>query len=300
MGGVPELLMELPVADRLGECITWDDRTGCFLWTDIPARRLHRYCLETNELHTIPLAARLCSFALSQDPRFLFSAFESEIGWLEIATGRFWKVAGIALPGGVRLNDGRAGPDGSFWVGSMVGTAADAGGTGAGILYKVSPQGGLLPLMHGICISNGLAWSPDGQTLYHSDSRQARITAYQFDPELGVIGPVVATSSVEEGEPDGAAVDASGRYLSALWGQGTVAAFRAGLSLEGFIEVPASQPTCIAFGGVGLDLLAVTTAREGLSDDALAQDPKAGSLFIYRVPFTGAPQFRFAGTPPCP
>lgn len=293
----PELILELPVADGLGEGISWDERSDEFIWTDIPGRRLHRFDLTSGTLHSLALDGRLCSFALTSDPAILLAAFEREVGWLEKTSGRFRKLAGIDVPEGARLNDGRAGPDGAFWVGSMVEDAARAGTGDAGQLYRVAPDGRVESCIEGICISNGLAWSLDGRTLYHSDSGRAEIRAYPFDPALGRIGPAIAEVSVELGEPDGAAVDASGRYLTALWGRGAITAFAADLGSQEFLEVPACQPTCVAFGGKDLDLLAVTTARAGLSEEQLAREPGAGSMFIFRVPFKGRLPFRFAGMP---
>ena len=293
-----QLILEIPVADRLGEGISWDARSGEFIWTDILGRRLHRYRLASRTLTSLSLDACLCSFALTSDPEVLLAAFERTIGWLEKSTGRFSELATIDLPQGARLNDGRAGPDGCFWVGSMISDQGQGGPRTSGKLYRVKADGEFVPFLDGLAISNGLAWSADGSTLYHSDSQRARIRSFAFSPVTGTIGAVRAEAGLDCGAPDGAAVDGSGRYLSALWGQGSIAIFSPGLVLEGLIGVPASQPTCLAFGGDDLSVIAVTSAREGLPADALRQAPGAGSVFLYKAPFAGVPLSHFKGRPP--
>lgn len=294
-----ELVLEVSAGDLLGEGVLWDERTGAFLWTDILGKRLHRYDLAAARLTTVPLHARLCSFGLTSEAGILIAAFDREIGWLEAMTGRFAAVVAPALPPGVRLNDGRVGPDGAFWVGSMVEDAALAGADNLGQLFRFAPDGQLTPHIDGICISNGLCWSPQGRRLYHADSVRGQVSAYPFDPSTGSLGkggPLIAPAA--GGSPDGAVTDADGRYYSALWGQGCVGVYSPEGLPEGRIDVPAAQVSCVAFGGPDLNLLAVTTARVDLTEDQLAGQPKAGSLFIYQSPYKGLPERRFAGAAP--
>ena len=65
--------------------------------------------------------------------------------------------------------------------------------------------------------------------------------------------------------------------------------------IEGQLELPASQVTCVAFGGAALDHLFVTSAREGLSGEQLAGEPHAGDLFVYRINASGLPTPLFLG-----
>jgi L-arabinonolactonase len=59
------------------------------------------------------------------------------------------------------------------------------------------------------------------------------------------------------------------------------------------LKVPASQPSCPAFGGADRKTLFVTSAREGLDEAALAADPQAGNLFVYQVEVAGLPVVPF-------
>ncbi|MFN4025441.1 MAG: SMP-30/gluconolactonase/LRE family protein [Hyphomonas sp.] len=294
-----DLILEIPAGDKLGEGIIWDDAAGAFLWTDILGRRLHRYHLADAGHTTIGLHARLCSFGFTRQAGRLIAAFDREIGWLDAATGAFVPAVRPDLPPGVRFNDGRVGPDGAFWVGTMVEDAAAAGARDLGALYRFAPDGSLTRHLGGIGISNGLCWAPDGATLYHADSLSGRVTAYPFDPAAGRLGAgTPLLDPAPGGSPDGAVTDADGRYLSALWESSAVGVFAATGGLEQSIAVPATQVTCPAFGGEGMSLLAVTSARVDLTADQLAQEPGAGNVFIFRTPWRGLPELRFAGAPP--
>ena len=85
----------------------------------------------------------------------------------------------------MRLNDGRCDRQGRFWAGSMVlnmGLNAPEG-----TLYRyasgVAPQAQL----SGFITLNGLAFSPDGRTMYASDSHPLvqQVWAFDYDIETG-------------------------------------------------------------------------------------------------------------------
>jgi sugar lactone lactonase YvrE len=61
------------------------------------------------------------------------------------------------------------------------------------------------------------------------------------------------------------------------------------------IDVPAAHVSSCAFGGEDLRDLYVTTARSGLSEAQLAEQPLAGGLFRARPGVKGVPAFEFAG-----
>src|SRR6185503_15942736 len=101
-----------------------------------------------------------------------------------------------------RLNDGKVGPDGCFWVGSMD-ERPQREKTGA--LYRVTPDGRIDRKAEGYAVSNGLAWSPDGRVMYHSDSTAGTIEVWDFDPATGGRSRhrIVARLKNEDGRPDG-------------------------------------------------------------------------------------------------
>ena len=112
-----------------------------------------------------------------------------------------------------RLNDGKVSPDGRFWAGTMD-DRPDKEPIGA--LYRLDPDHGCSGWRRGVIVSNGLAWSPDGRMMYHSDSRGGAIWRYDYDPADRRVGErdVFVTMQPEWGRPDGGAVDEEGCYWS--------------------------------------------------------------------------------------
>ena len=156
-----------------------------------------------------------------------------------------------------RFNDGKVGPDGCFWVGSMDERTPRQK---TAFLYRITPDGRTERKADGYAVSNGLAWSPDGRIMYHSDSTARIIEAWDFDSRTGALAGhrVLATLTNEDGRPDGAAVDAEGAYWSAVRQPAASIASPLGRAAEQ-AAVPGSRPTMPCFAERHLY---VTTLRE--------------------------------------
>jgi len=196
-------------------------------------------------------------------------------------------------PPHTRLNDGKVGPDGAFWIGSMD-DRADKQPTGS--LWRVTPDGRAERRRDGLVVANGLAWSPDGRRIWQSDSRRGRIDSAPFDPATGATGGwrTVAMLAEEVGRPDGAAMDAAGHYWSAGVSAGRINV----ISAEGRIlrhhPFPVPAPTMPCFAGPGLRTLFVTSLRRGQPAPVLAAHPTLGGLFRAEALGQGAPVSLFA------
>uniref|UniRef100_UPI0013DF3314 SMP-30/gluconolactonase/LRE family protein n=1 Tax=Pelagibacterium montanilacus TaxID=2185280 RepID=UPI0013DF3314 len=170
-------------------------------------------------------------------------------------------------PGGVDnfLNDGKVGPDGAFWIGSA-GIAPDGGPAGA--LYRVLPDGTVTKRVSEVFTSNGLAWSADGKTMIHSDSRGQWIDRYRFDPATGEMSQRrrIATPGPADGRPDGGAFDRDDCYWSAGVSAGCVNRYAMDGTLLARYPMPALAPTMPCFGGPDMRHLFVTSLRR--KDDA--------------------------------
>jgi L-arabinonolactonase len=285
-----EPLAIIPVANELGEGIVWDDRTQAFLWTDILARRLYWLPWGSDTPEVMDLPDRLASFALTHDPEVIIAAFAPGFARYHLGTGACDWLARPELPPGVRFNDGRVDRFGNFVAGTMVENVKAAGGTDAGALFRLEEDYSLSALLHGFQISNTLCWSPDGRTMYHADSPAQAITEYAYDAQGARYQKII--SLFDNGYPDGATVDAAGRLWVALWGAGCVAVLDPAGARLATVPLAASQPTCTAFGGPNLDVLAVTSARTELSAETLAAEPAAGALFLFRTGARGLAEER--------
>ncbi len=281
----------VPVAAILGEGVRWNPADEAFWWTDIQSRRLYHYQPETCAIGHFDLPERLGAFSFVAGEDGLVCAFETGFARFWPESGRIIWLHRVEEAGsGRRLNDGRTDAQGRFWAGSMVEDAARAGDNSAA-LYRLDGDGTLSCLREGIAISNGLCSSPDGARLYFADSPTRQIRFFDPREDSVLSGPGTLFAETPPGAfPDGAAVDSDGCLWVALWGGGRVARFAPDGQLLLELPVPASQPTCVSFGGPDLDLLCVTSARDGLSESALAAEPEAGHAFIFRVGVRGLPE----------
>jgi sugar lactone lactonase YvrE len=290
-----KLIEIIPAQNTVGEGIVWDADTQCLWWTDIEDSCLYRcpwpvsYAPQTYEL-----PERLGSFGLCPDGTTLIAAFESGIALYDTEHGASeWLMRLPPREAPIRFNDGRVDRQGRFWAGTMV----EHGGTAPiGELFCVMERLVIEKREQGIIISNGACWSPRSDLFYFADSPRRQIYAYDFDAASGQISNRRVFATTPKGiVPDGADVDAGGFLWSAQWGGSRVVRYRPDGEIDRILKVPASQPTSIAFGGPRLDLLFVTSAREGLSETQLLSEPHAGDIFVYQADICGLPNPKFVG-----
>lgn len=283
----------IPAANELGEGIVWNTLDGCAWWTDIQRRRIHRWQPDHAMIDNFAMPERVGCFAFVEGNDDLIVAFESGIALYDLgrATAR-WLTRPHSDQGGWRFNDGRCDRHGRFWAGTMV--EDDRAPAASAALYCVDSQGTVHRRIDGLQISNGLCFSPDSRYCYVADSARHVIFRYEVDPESGQLHEQrVFAETPEHSFPDGAAVDSEGCVWSAQWGAGQVIRYTPAGRIDKVLAVPTIQPSCVAFGGSDLDLLLVTSAREGLDAATLAEQPMAGHVFIFRPGSTGLPEPRY-------
>jgi sugar lactone lactonase YvrE len=192
--------------------------------------------------------------------------------------------------GSVRMNDGGCDTAGRFLCGSM----GWEGGFGAGTLYALGEDHGVSTLLTGITVSNGLHFSPAGETAFFADTPTGRIDALDYDIAAGRFTDRRTFAVVEQalGMPDGLAIDAEGGIWAALYGGGAVARFDASGRLSEHIPLPVTNVTACAFGGPDLTTLFITTTQENIPEGS---EPQAGALFAVEPGIAGAPLPMFAG-----
>ena len=283
--------------DILGESPLWDERAQVLYWVDIRRPAVRRLHAASGRVDTWPLPQIVGSIALTEDDRLLV-AMGAEIALFDPATGGCETLA--TLPQhteGHRFNDGRCDRQGRFFVGTMHNLTRAPEGT----LYRLQGRGELVAVLHGLCIPNSLAWSPDGATMYFADSLTHRIDAYDFDVASGTPARArVFARSTPPGFPDGATVDADGFVWSAQFKASRVVRYAPDGRVDRVITLPVDKPTAVAFGGPDLRTLYITTASQQMTPDELAAQPLAGALLITDPGVRGLPEPRFALGRPCP
>ncbi|MGH1370443.1 MAG: SMP-30/gluconolactonase/LRE family protein [Cellvibrionaceae bacterium] len=281
-----KLIAQLPVGNELGEGIQWRAKDASIWWTDIQQKTLYRAAWPSAEIERYSMPERLCSFAFHDQGDSILAAFESGLARLTPPNGGIeWLYKTSTLASNTRLNDGRVDRQGRFWVGSMVEPIKDRDKPVAE-LYCFEGKPGEPPRIceRDIWISNGLCWSPEGDVMYFADSPRQTIYRYDFEGDSGIMSNRRVFATTPDGAyPDGANVDANGNLWSAHWGAGQVVCYSPDGAILGTVKTPASQPSCIAFGGVNRELLFVTSARENLSPEALESEPDAGNVFVYEL-----------------
>ena len=280
--------------DQLGECPLWCERTQALWWTDIDGPTLHRWQAADGARRQWTLPDRVGSFAFCDDGAHLLLGLPSGVALFDPETGT--PSAIVPLPPGqpdargLRINDGRCDRQGRFVFGMFNNREEPIG-----LFYRVHANMWVerLPLPP-VGVANSIAFSPDGGTMYYADSPARTIwrVAYGADGSLGEPVPFVSLGE-HEGYPDGSTVDADGGLWNAQWLGHCVVRYDAAGRETARLSVPASNPTCPAFGGPALDQLFITSSRSGLAPEVLQQEPGAGGVFQVGPGVSGLHEVRF-------
>ena len=288
-------LIHSPEAE-LGEGPVWHDEA--LWWVDIHAGTLNRLNPAKGDTSRRPTNGSLGAACPCADGRWLL-AQRNGFFLLDYETGHLAPFASIGMPAGHRLNDGKCDPAGRFWVGSM----SEPPRHKNAFLFALEPNGRVTKVLEGISLSNGLAWSSDGGTMFHADSLEQTVTAYDFECAHGTLGKsrVLVRFPESMGCPDGLTIDKENHLWIAMWGGSSVVRIHGetGEILEK-IELPVTQPSSCCFGGPQCDQLFVTSAWSGMNELQRRCDPLAGSIFRISTSTSGFPPVPFRNTQPTP
>jgi sugar lactone lactonase YvrE len=282
----------LDARNGVGESPVWDAAEQALYWVDIPARRLCRWSVADAAL-TEWVAPEMLACIGRLGPKEWIAGAESGMFRLSPQAGGqlgFDRLAGVThAQAGMRFNDGRCDRQGRFLAGTM--QMNMAAGARVGNIYSYQGNG-LKVLLEGFITPNGMAFSPDGRTMYLSDSHPSvqSVWAFDYDTETGIPSNrrLFVDMNPLPGRPDGAAVDADGCYWICGNDAGLIHRFTPAGKLDRSLAVPVKKPAMCAFGGAGLDTLFVTSIRpEGVD---LADQPLAGGVFALRPGVRGLPE----------
>ena len=277
----------------LGECPVWSSDEAVLYWVDIEGRLLHRFDPATGLDEERKVPGRPGSFALSGTPGRFLVAVEHRLGWYDWETARFDEWVDLEEAGtGNRLNDGRCDPAGRFWVESMWERTSD--GRFTGMLHRVEPDGSAVITRRNIGVSNGLAFSPDGRTMYFADTLHQKIWAYDYDVDTGAATNEIVFADYTHlpGRLDGGCVDADGCYWGASVNGWAVIRVTPDGRLDRRIELPVQKPSMCAFGGAELDVLYVTSIATHITEERSVRQQCVGGVLAVDA---GIPEPRFAG-----
>lgn len=277
----------------LGEGPLWMAVEDTVYWVDIERGQVLRYFASSGYAERCTLPEPVSTLARMADGRLLCTT-QRALHAYDPHSGRLTPLAQPDLPAsGIRINDGCVHPSGAFWFGTMDLDERAA----VGDFHHLAPNGACMQMPVGYAITNGPAFSPDGDIGYFVDTMQRRILCAPIEDGMLTAPPkLFAELRAKDGYPDGLVVDAEGGVWCAHWGGGRVTRFDASGQISGTVHLPVSNVTKCAFGGERLDRLFITTARKGLNAEALASQTLAGGLFEVEVDYRGLPPHRYSGT----
>jgi|SRR6185503_8411044 len=283
----------LPHKCLLGEGPVWDFRRKVICWVDILNGEIHQYAPWSKEHQVIWVGQMIGAAVLCSDGHFL-TALKNGFGFVNRETHEVSMLANPEshLPGN-RFNDGKCGPDGRFWAGTM----SHADEPEKGSFYMFDKDHSVTKKIDRISISNGMAWSADDKTFYYIDTPTYAVAAYDFDKRTGEISRkrIVIRIPNEDGSPDGMTIDNEGMLWIAHWDGWQITRWNPATGEKlAAIKMPAARITSCAFGGDDFGDLYITSARTGLKESQLANQPLAGSLFVIKnIGVKGLPAFEF-------
>lgn len=271
---------------QLGEGPVWSARELAVWFVDIKGRRIHRFDTRSGALLSWSTPEDVGFIVPVTGGRYL-CGMKSGLHAFDPASGKFNLITRVESdrPGN-RLNDGYVDRSGRLWFGSMDNNESQP----TGALYRFDSRG-LQRCDDGYVITNGPTTSVDGRTLYHIDTLERVIYAFDLADHGEIANRrVFARVDKPDAFPDGPATDASGCIWVGLYGGWGVARYSPQGELLETIALPVANCTKPAFGGEDLRTLYVTTAWKGLSKEQIAAQPLAGGLFAVRVDTPGVPQ----------
>ncbi len=279
--------------NAVGECPVWVPEENALYWVDIPNGSLQRWDAARGYVHAWKAPQMLACIARTNAGNWVAGL---QTGFFQLTPHNDGSLDTTSLATveharpDMRLNDGRCDRQGRFWAGSMV---LDMGANAAaGALYRYETGKAAHARLNGLITPNGLAFSPDGRTMYLSDSHPLSQQIWAFDYDIDSGTPSNRRLFVDmrslPGRPDGAAVDVEGGYWICGNDAGLIHRFTPNGRLDRSLAVPVKKPSMCAFGGSRMDTLFVTSIRDDHSEQSLA-----GGVFALNPGVQGLPESPF-------
>jgi sugar lactone lactonase YvrE len=270
---------------HLGEGALWHPERGQLFWFDILENKLLSRAGETEQEWSFSSNVSAAGWT-GRDT--LLIADETRLFELNLTTGTEEFVAHLEPHDpGSRPNDGRADPQGGFWIGTM----AKRGNTRPGAIYRYF-RGELRMLFANVTVPNAQCFTPDGTTAYFSATRDGKIWRTRLDAQGWPTGEPELLIHEEGYKIDGMVCAADGTLWNTQYGAGRVVVYAPNGTRRALHNLPASQTTCPAFGGPDLTTLYVTSARQDLSDEVTGAQPAHGQTFALKTNTTGQAEHR--------
>ncbi len=279
----------------VGESPVWSVPEKALYWVDITKGQVRRFHPENNSDEVFQLSQPVSALGL-REKGGLVLALRDGFAFFDTKTEELAMINDpeADLPDN-RFNDAKCDRQGRFWGGTMSNIAWDKP---SGSLYRLDADLSVTKVLGKVVCSNGMGWSPDDMTMYHTESFRYAVFKYDFDPETGDVSNRAVFAEVDKSTgafPDGLTVDSEGYIWSVHNAVGRVVRYDPSGKIVAVVDVPVPRPCGCIFGGEKLDQLYITTARETMNDEDLKKFPLSGSVFVAEPDVTGIPEAYFVG-----
>jgi|LSQX01.2.fsa_nt_gb sugar lactone lactonase YvrE len=270
-------LGEGPLWNIIEEKLYWTDIFNKRIWVYDPLKKESRIFWEGDVM--------VGGFAFTKNGNMVLCA---EKGVYLLSHNTIKEIHHIQMENNEFFNDITTDPQGRIFAGTLT----RGGGTGA--LYMIEKDKKPIKILDGISCSNGMTFSLDLKTFFHTNTGKQRVTAYDYDVNTGKISNpnLFYQGSKEDGFPDGLTIDTLGNIWQAFWGSFTVRRISPKGIIKQEIRVPAKQPSSVIFGGTNLNYLYITTACQGATNLETGMDEKnnvflGGKVYRYKTDTSG-------------
>jgi sugar lactone lactonase YvrE len=297
MALTPDWERLLPAGVLNGEGPTWSVALNRLWWVDVRGHALHLFDPGSgrDEMWDLPSwlgACYLTDHGVAVTLRGGLFLFDRATTQLRFCAGPPYD------PRRFLFNDGRCDRTGRLFAGPMLNPLPPVDDTAPERLplWRYDGSGRWTEMTDPVRTSNGLAWSPDGTVMYHADTRQKTVWAYDYDQATGAVARKRVFAIVDipgASGPDGASVDRDGFYWVAVFGGGCVLRFDPDGKQERRVDTPCRYPTMPAFGGPGMNTLYLTSANHPVPDADKLANPQEGNLYRMTAPAPGIPEAIF-------
>lgn len=271
---------------ELGEGVFWHEEEQAVYWVDIIASTLHR--LAANGSTDYWHFPGQISAVVPCEGGGLLATFESGLSHIDLDTASATPLVALEteLPNN-RFNDGCSDTRGQFWFGSMDGNQQNPSGS----FYRMDRHGDIeqVKSFGQVCITNGPAFSLDGDWIYFTDSVERKVFRAPLDQDgLAGTAELHIQFTEQDGFPDGMCTDTDGGLWICHFAGSRVTRFLPDGEVDKVIEMPVPNITKCAFGGPDLRTLYIITAATSLNEEQREEYPLSGGLFAIDLPFSGA------------
>jgi L-arabinonolactonase len=285
----------------LGEGIIWSEENSCLYWVDIPMpSKLYNFNTLKNNLITYDMPEMITSISLRNKNNLLIASHYG-LNNFNLSDKKFERILDVEkkLPQN-RCNDGASDANGRYWFGTMQNNIGPGGSNieiieNSGSIYCLDKNLNIKKKETDICISNTFVWNPDNTKFYFTDTITGIISSYDFDLDSGSIDNKKDFAKFDRGYPDGSTIDSEGYLWNCRWDGSCVVRFDPSGQVDEVVEVPVKNVTSCTFGGEDLKTLFITTARIGMDEDYLKNNPSTGGIFAINLDVRGQLNNKFAG-----